>query len=360
MSSHAAHSQPSLVAPGAPARRTRWSDPATLLPGAGAALLVAAAATALARVVPLGSGPILGIVLGLAVTIIAGPRARLRPGLTLLSNVPLRAAVVVLGAELPLGTVLAQGARSLPVIVLTLGGCLITARWLGARLGVERPLRTLIACGTGICGASAIAAVTPVIAAGELEVGYAVATIFLFNVLAVLSFPLLDHLLGLGPHAFGVFSGTAVNDLSSVVAAANAYGGSALHTAVIVKLTRTLMIVPICVVLANRSARSGEGPVAPAGSGARPVTRAASVVPGFLILFLCCAGLRTVGAVPHGWAPAISQLATWLITIALSAIGLSIDLSALRRVGAAPVAFGAALWVTVTSLSLLAIGLGLG
>jgi uncharacterized membrane protein YadS len=138
MSSHAAHSQPSLVAPGAPARRTRWSDPATLLPGAGAALLVAAAATALARVVPLGSGPILGIVLGLAVTIIAGPRAHLRPGLTLLSNVPLRAAVVVLGAELPLGTVLAQGARSLPVIVLTLGGCLITARWLGARLGVER------------------------------------------------------------------------------------------------------------------------------------------------------------------------------------------------------------------------------
>jgi uncharacterized integral membrane protein (TIGR00698 family) len=229
----------------------------------------------------------------------------------------------------------------------------------GAARG-RAPLRTLIACGTGICGASAIAAVTPVIAAGELEVGYAVATIFLFNVLAVLSFPLLGHLLGLGPHAFGVFSGTAVNDLSSVVAAANAYGGGALHTAVIVKLTRTLMIVPICVVLANRSARSGEGTVAPAGSGERTVGRAASFVPGFLILFLCCAGLRTVGAVPHDWAPAISQLATWLITIALSAIGLSIDLSALRRAGAAPVVFGAALWATVTLLSLLAIGLGLG
>jgi uncharacterized integral membrane protein (TIGR00698 family) len=329
------------------AQRTVWT---ALLPGASTAILVALAATGLSRVVPLGSGPILGILLGLLVATVIGPRVGLRPGLALLRNVPLRAAVVVLGAELPLGTVLAEGAHSLPVIVLTLGGCLITAQRLGARLGIGSPLRTLVAVGTGICGASAIAAVAPVIAAGELEVGYAVATIFLFNVLAVLGFPLLGHLIGLGPHAFGVFSGTAVNDLSSVVAAANAYGGAALHTAVIVKLTRTLMIVPICVVLANRSPRSH----------GRTITRAASLVPGFLILFLCCAALRTVAVVPQQWGPAISQLATWLITIALSAIGLSIDLSELRRVGIAPIAFGAALWATITVLSLLAIGLGLG
>jgi uncharacterized integral membrane protein (TIGR00698 family) len=167
----------------------------------------------------------------------------------------LRGAVVVLGAALPLGAVVSEGAATLPVIIITLGGCLLAARLLGRRLGIDSTLRRLVGVGTGICGASAIAAVAPVIEAGELEVGYAVATIFLFNVLAVLAFPPLGHALGLSRPAFGVFAGTAVNDLSSVVAAAGAYGGTALHTAVIVKLTRTLMIIPVCLVELVRNRR---------------------------------------------------------------------------------------------------------
>jgi Conserved hypothetical protein 698 len=116
--------------------------------------------------------------------------------------------------------------------VITVAGCLLAAQLIGRRLGIATKLRSLIGAGTAICGASAIAAVTPVVDAEETDVGYAVATIFLFNVLAVMPFPLLGHALGLRQHSFGVFAGTAVNDLSSVVAVGGLYGSTALHTAI--------------------------------------------------------------------------------------------------------------------------------
>jgi uncharacterized integral membrane protein (TIGR00698 family) len=267
----------------------------------------------------------------------------LRPGLRASSSTLLRGAVVALGAELPLATVLSQGVRSLPVIVVTLGGCLAVATVLGRRLGIVDPLRTLIGVGTGICGASAIAAVTPVMDTDEVDVGYAVATIFIFNVLAVLSFPPLGHALGMSQHDFGVFSGTAINDLSSVVAAGNVYGSVALGTGIVVKLTRTLMIVPITAVLARRSGH-----------------RRSARVPGFLLGFLALAAIASTGVIPAGLRPTIGELATAMITVALAAVGLSIDLAALRRTGARPIVLGAALWVTVSVLSLGAMALGLG
>jgi uncharacterized membrane protein YadS len=278
------------------------------------------------------------------------------------ASVPLRAAVVVLGAELPLAAVAGEGLRSLPGIVVTLTGCLLLARVLGRRLGIARRLRALVGVGTAICGASAIAAVTPVIDAEETDVGYAVATIFLFNVLAVLLFPLLGHALGLDQHDFGVFAGTAVNDLSSVVAAATLYGSASLHTAVIVKLTRTLMIIPICIILGRRfgTARGGraEADAVPgdSGDGALPVLArvrsAVGIVPGFLVLFAVMAGLRGAGVIPAAWAATVSETATLLITVALSAVGLSVDLAGLRRAGLRPLALGAVLWVSVSLLSL--------
>ncbi|HTU30491.1 MAG TPA: putative sulfate exporter family transporter [Solirubrobacteraceae bacterium] len=356
------------------------------MPGVALAVAVAGGATALSGIVGLGSGPVLGIVLGLvlgtALDLLGAGHLNdtgrrfdaqrvLRPGVSWSASVPLRAAVVVLGAELPLGAVAGEGVRSLPGIVVTLTGCLLVARVLGRRLGIPRRLRTLVGVGTAICGASAIAAVTPVIDAEETEVGYGVATIFLFNVLAVLLFPLLGHALGLGPHGFGVFAGTAVNDLSSVVAAATLYGPGALHTAVIVKLTRTLMIVPICVVLGRRfrAAGAGAGAGAAEGAGAGAVSSApapapavapardrirsaAALVPGFLVLFACMAGLRGAGVIPGAWAGTVSETATLLITVALSAVGLSVDLAGLRRAGLRPLALGAVLWVTVSLLSL--------
>jgi uncharacterized integral membrane protein (TIGR00698 family) len=311
-----------------------------LAPGLGLCLAIAAAATALATVVPLGSAPVIGIVLGLLAGVVLKPTPAMRAGIKPATALPLRAAVIALGAEVPLGTVLRQGGHSIAGIVVTVGGCLVAARLLGRRLAVPDRLRTLIGVGTAICGASAIAAASPVVEADDTEIGYAVTTIFVFNVAAVFCFPALGHLLGLGQRGFGVFSGSAVNDLSSVVAAANLYGAGALHTAVIVKLTRTLMIVPICAVLARRR------PVQPGASRPR-VT-----VPMFLLGFLALAALNGAGAIPADWHGAISVTATALITVALSAVGLSVNVGALRRTGVRPIAFGASLWLIVTSLSL--------
>ena len=336
-----------------------------LLPGVGLSVLVASAATGGARVVPLGSGPVLGVVLGLVLGALIGPRARLRPGVSKASSVFLRGAVVVLGAAVPLGAVVSEGAATLPVILITLGGCLLAARLLGRRLAIDSTLRRLVGVGTGICGASAIAAVAPVIEAGELEVGYAVATIFLFNVLAVLAFPPLGHALGLSRHAFGVFAGTAVNDLSSVVAAAGAYGGNALHAAVVVKLTRTLMIVPVSLFFAHRHrktrAESQAGVVPEASPHVRTSRvarlgriRTAKLVPRYLLAFLMLAGLCAIGIIPRGAARPVTTVATWMITVALSAVGLSIDVGALRRAGPRPIMLGATLWIIVSLLSLVA------
>ncbi|MBS1678103.1 MAG: putative sulfate exporter family transporter [Actinobacteria bacterium] len=391
-----------------------------VVPGLAVCLLVAAAAGLVAPRVPFGSAPVLAIVLGLIVGALLGPRPTLRPGIQASSSTLLRGAVVALGAALPLTTVLAQGIRSLPVIVVTLGGCLLTASLLGRRLGILDPLRTLIAVGTGICGASAIAAVTPVTEADDTDVGYAVATIFLFNVLAVLTFPPLGHALGMSQHAFGVFSGTAINDLSSVVAAGNVYGTAALSTGIVVKLTRTLMIVPICAVLAERQAERsaadsgirGAGHIAAVegdggedveiaavegdGGEARNIAavartggrgdltiaadkatggrhsaaggrhigraflRAIARTPRFLIAFLALAALASTGLIPTDLTPEISDLATAMITVALAAVGLSIDLAALHRTGTRPILLGAALWLTVSALSLGMMALGFG
>ena len=344
--------------------RSRTAALLTTFPGLGMAGLVAAAATLLSGVVGLGAAPVIAIVLGLIVSVVLKPGTVLRPGIGWSASYPLRAAVVVLGAELPLAAVASQGVRSLPGIVITLAGCLFAARLLGRLLKIPARLRALIGVGTSICGASAIAAVTPVIDAEQTEVGYAVTTIFLFNIAAVLTFPAVGHLLGLSHHSFGVFAGTAVNDLSSVVATASLYSASSLHTAVIVKLTRTLMIVPVSIILghrfragAARAAAADTPPAAgthrldPAGLGRRALA-IAGLVPGFLILFAALATLRGVGVIPPAWSGDISATATLLITLALAAVGLSVDPSALRRAGVRPLILGAALWVIVSLLSL--------
>jgi uncharacterized integral membrane protein (TIGR00698 family) len=341
------------------------SPAARVFPGLALSLLVAVFAWEAAAHVPFGSAPVFAIVAGLLVGAALGPRPVLRPGLRASSSTLLRGAVVALGATLPLTTVLTQGVRSLPVIVVTLGGCLAMAAVLGKRLGIVDPLRTLIGVGTGVCGASAIAAVTPVMKTEEVDVGYAVATIFLFNVLAVLLFPPLGHALGMSQHAFGVFSGTAINDLSSVVAAGNIYGSAALSTGVVVKLTRTLAIVPITAVLAERqeakrvAAVGGAAVVAGGGFGAT-FLRAARRTPPFLLAFLALAGVASTGLIPASLTPTIGELATAMITVALAAVGLSIDLAGLRRTGLRPIVLGAGLWLTVTSLSLAVMALGLG
>ncbi|MGN6251097.1 MAG: YeiH family protein [Marmoricola sp.] len=334
---------------GRPLERRPWAGVGRSLPGLLVAAALAVAAEAVGGRLPLLGGPVAGIVIGVVLSPFARRRGSLGAGTRVAGRHVLQVAVVLLGAQLSLAEVAAVGVSSLPVMVGTLAACLLTAHVVGRWWGIEADLRTLIGVGTGICGASAIAAVTPVIRARSTTVAYAIATIFCFNIAAVLLFPLLGHLLGLSQDAFGLFAGTAVNDTSSVVAAASAYGPEAADHAIVVKLTRTLMIIPICIALSaltQRRLSRTDGQVA-----RRP--RVTRLVPWFLVGFLIAAGVNSAGVVSPDAHDVVARTAVYLITVALVAIGLSTDFAAIRRTGPRPLLLGAVLWVVVTLTSLL-------
>ena len=332
---------------------------AGLLPGLAAAAGLTALATLVGGIVPLVGAPVIAIVTGMAIAAARRPGPRFAPGLTFTSRKVLQGAVVVLGTGLSFKEVVATNQRSLPVLVGTLVVALVVAQFVGRRLRLPADVTTLVGVGTAICGASAIAATDAVIEADQADVGYAVATIFTFNVAAVLTFPSIGHALGLSQQAFGLWAGTAVNDVSSVVAASTVYGHAATAYAVVVKLTRTLAIVPITVIIAawrNRRAAASAGPAASVGSDAGAgVSHRVSlrrVFPLFLVGFAIAVAVNSFGLVPAASHAALSSLATWMITAALAAIGLSTDLGRLRQAGARPIALGAILWATVAVTSL--------
>ncbi|MDQ2797496.1 MAG: putative sulfate exporter family transporter, partial [Actinomycetota bacterium] len=296
---------------------------------------------------PVVGASVTGVVLGVAVAAKRKPGPALAPGIAFAAKTVLQVSVVVLGFQLSIPQVLQVGASSLPVLLGTLAMCLAGAYWIGRWLGIVGDLRTLIGTGTGICGASAIAAVTPVIGAAEVEVSYAISTIFVFNIAAVLLFPLIGHALGLGQRSFGLFAGTAVNDMSSVVATATTYGSVAANHAIVVKLTRTLLIIPICLGLAALRQRA-----APSRERSRSRVRVGRLVPLFLMGFVVAAAVNSTGLIPHAAHHSFGLVGAFLITVALSAIGLSTDFAGLRRTGPRPLILGALLWVLVSVTSL--------
>jgi uncharacterized integral membrane protein (TIGR00698 family) len=346
------------------ARRAR-----AIAPGFALALAVAAVATVVGEYVPLIGSAVPGAVIGAVIAIAVKPGARLAPGVKWASTFVLQCSVVLLGAQLSIAEAARVGLSSLPVMLGTLAVCLGAAWLYGRLLGVPGDLRTLIGVGTGICGGSAIAAVSPVIEAASTDVAYAISTIFLFNIAAVLVFPLLGHALGMSQQSFGLFAGTAVNDTSSVVATATTYGAAATSHAVVVKLVRTLMIIPICLGLAALTARkqrpasaTGQaGTAAPAGTVAPAVApaparmsprRVLKLVPWFLIGFVLVAAVNSAGIIPAGAHAPLEHASVFLVSVALSAIGLSTNVAALRKAGARPLLLGALLWITVAAASL--------
>jgi uncharacterized integral membrane protein (TIGR00698 family) len=260
-----------------------------------------------------------------------------------------------------LSTVLRAGLHGAFFAAATICLTLLLGYWIGRWMGIGRNTSMLISAGTAICGGSAIAAVSSVLVVTEAEIGVAMGTVFLLNVVSLYLFPALGHILHLGQQQFGVWSGVAIHDISSVVGASMSYGPQSLEVATAVKLSRSLWIVPLTlgIGMAQSARMNGRGSQSNGQSAAGKKIKAS--VPWFIGLFLLASILRSSLPAIAAWTPEISRLAKAGLTVVLLLIGTGISPNALRTVGWKTGIQGLILWVFISSISLFVIvRLGMG
>lgn len=315
---------------------------AKLIPGAALALALAAVAKLLeglekqAGLHFIGAS-VIALFLGMLVNAVRKPTAATAPGIRFTSKKILKFAIILLGASLNIRTVLTVGKFSLTVMVFTLATCFGLGALIGKALGLNWKTSSLINAGTGICGGSAIAAIAPVIEATDMDIAYGLSATFLFDTVMIVVFPLLGRWMGLSDAAFGLWAGTAVNDTSSVVATGYAFSEAAGDFATMVKLTRTLSIIPAVLVFAAVSLHLKKK--AQAGGTAVKV-RIRSIFPWFILGFLAMSALTSLGLIPAALAAALKSVSKFLMVAALAAIGLNTDFKTLCRSGAKPMLHG--------------------
>lgn len=331
------------------------------LPGIAVCLSIAIPSWLLGKLVPVIGGPVFSILLGMIIALLWTPGTVCKPGIGFTSKKILQAAVVLLGFGLNLNVVLQTGKQSLPIIICTITTSLLVAFVMHKLLHIDGDISTLIGVGSSICGGSAIAATAPVIHADDEKVAQAISVIFFFNVLAALLFPLLGQAVGFDTtsgEAFGIFAGTAVNDTSSVTAAASTWdsmwglGSATLDKAVTVKLTRTLAIIPITLVLAFLQTRKAKQ----TGQGEGGSVSFKSIFPFFILYFIAASLITTIAVsmgVDAGVFSPIKTLSKFFIVLAMAAIGLNTDIVKLIKTGGAPLLLGASCWAGITLTSLI-------
>ncbi len=330
--------------------RASLSPRAAQLSGIAVCAAIAVVALALGSAVPLIGGPIFAILIGLVLANTPASAQAIAPlQIKTTSGMALRVGIVLLGATLSLQDVATTGLVSLQVLVVTMGVGLLFAAFAGKSLGVDWRMRCLIGVGTTICGASAIAAVAPVIRAKSEEIAYAIPVIFLFNMLAVIIFPLFGHAIGLSDYGFGMWAGTAVNDTSAVVAAGFGFSQTAGEYAAIVKLTRTTLIIPITLALGLMM--PWLDPEHPASSGDLGA-RVKNAIPTFIGLFVIASLINTLGLIGP-LAPYVRLLARFVFVLALAGVGLQCGKKAFIGAGFRPLVLGCGTWAAVALSSLL-------
>lgn len=313
-------------------------------------LLLTLVATKLGALFPIIGGPVFGIVLGIIINNTLGKPKAAYKGIAFTSKKILQWAIIVLGAGLNLMQVLHTGLSSFSVMIFTLSAAFITAYAFGKLLGIPNNLRTLIGVGTAICGGSAIAAISPIIEAEDTEIAYSVSTIFLYNIIAVLVFPPIGHLIGFSDKAFGLWAGTAINDTSSVVAAGYAFSNAAGAYATIVKLTRTTMIIPISLIFAFITSYKKKKE---STKDSKVNYNIKKIFPWFILGFLLASLLNTMGLFTGASIKYINLTAKFMIVMALSAIGLNTNFKAIIKNGLKPMLLGLIVWFSVAIVSIL-------
>jgi uncharacterized integral membrane protein (TIGR00698 family) len=321
-------------------------------------LVIALPSWFIGKTFPLMGGPIVAILAGILISLIfpklmilqIGKGFSFVEGVKFTSKKLLQYSIILLGFEMNFFNIINVGAMSLAVMAFTFTAVFVTAFLVGKLLKVSGNATTLIGVGTSICGGSAIAAVAPIIRAEDEDVTRAISTVFLFNIIAVFIFPALGRLLGMDDANFGIWAGTAINDTSSVVAAGTAWSNvagndTALNVATIVKLTRTLMIVPITLILAVYTARKLKNTEGASFSFVK-------VFPWFVLFFMAAAIVNTFLNIPAQVSSFLFQIGKFVIIMAMAAIGLNTNLKTLFSNGIKPIALGALCWLTIALVSI--------
>jgi uncharacterized integral membrane protein (TIGR00698 family) len=319
--------------------------------GIGPGLVVAAAIALVARLLTPVVQPVPDVVLALAIGIVVRNSFRgapIEPGAKFVVHYVLRGAIVLIGASFTLQAVAARGLSVLGLVVSLVAIAFVTGLALAKLARLSSTMGVLIGAGTAICGATAILIVSPIVRAQKAETAYAVATIFTFNVLALVLYPVVGHLLNLNQAAFGTWSGTAVNDTSVVIATAFAYGHGAGAVATITKLTRTLLLLPLAVLLAAMYRSREDGAI-------RAHTPVRKALPLFILGFVGVAALRSLGILPAGAVSLMTAAASIGIVMVLASVGLSVDLKSLARLGPKAFLVGLVLGAVMSAISLGAI-----
>ena len=313
------------------------------LPGMALAIVIAAIAKSLEMLEESAGlhfigASVIAMFIGMFVNAVKKPTPLTAPGIKFTSKKILKVAIILLGASLNIHTVLTVGRFSLTVMVFTLATCFGLGALIGRAMGLNWKTSSLINAGTGICGGSAIAAIAPVIEATDMDIAYGLSATFLFDTVMIVVFPILGHWLGLSDAAFGLWAGTAVNDTSSVVATGYAFSEAAGDFATMVKLTRTLSIIPAVLAFAAINLHLKKKKSLQSGEGVKVSIR--SIFPWFILGFLAMSALTSLGLIPAVVAAQLKAVSKFLMVAALAAIGLNTDFKALCRSGARPMIHG--------------------
>lgn len=313
-----------------------------LVPGFAAALIIAAISKLIESILPIHliGASVIALFIGMIINHFWKPNDTFSAGLKFTSKKILKFAIILLGASLNIKIVLEVGKMSLCVMAFTLFTCFGVGYFVGRALKINWKLSNLISAGTGICGGSAIAAIAPVIDADDSDIAYAMSATFLFDMAMIVLFPIMGQAMGLSDMAYGLWAGTAVNDTSSVVAAGYAFSEAAGDFATMVKLTRTLSIIPTVIAFALINARIKRKEAGAGGAAVKAKLGLTKIIPWFILGFLALAVINSFGVIPQAVSSGMKDVSKFLMVSALAAIGLNTSFKDMKKSGFAPMLHG--------------------
>ena len=322
--------------------------------GVAICFAVAALSVLLEKLIPgeLLGASIIALFMGTIINSFFHP-AWIKPALKFTSKKILKGAIILLGASLSMNTILSVGKMTFFVMIFTFAMCFGAGFYIRKLFGLNWKLSNLISAGTGICGGSAVAAIAPVIDADDKDIAFAMSSTFLFDMVMIALYPLMGKALGMSDIAYGIWAGTSVNDTASVVASGYAFSEAAGDFATMVKLTRTIAIIPTVLVFAYIGTRIKQKEMKAAGGGQK--VKLVKIIPWFIGGFLLLAVLNSTGCIPAAVSGVIKNTSKFLMVTALAAIGLSTSITDFKKAGLKPMFYGITIDTLVTLTALVVI-----